>query len=200
MASWLDIVGSLIIGTLVIFLIVKLNYQVSTNSREISSNGMVQSYLTTISTVMENDLYKIGYRISNPYKLNSASLNQFSYKADVNNDGTADSVRYYLGDTSQAKYGTNPNDKPLWKVLNGGTPKSIGIVRDCNFTYYDSTGTQISYTYLNPTYPDTLRKVRIIKVYIKCESPYKINYTARDTNNYFQSAEFVRKIKPVNLK
>jgi hypothetical protein len=191
MATWLDIIGSVIIGTLVIFLIMKLNYQVSTNSTEISSNGMVQSYLTTISSVMENDLYKIGYRISDAGKLNNASLKQFSYKADVNNDGTSDSVRYYLGDTSQAKKTKNPNDKPLFKVLNGGTPVRIGIVKDCNFSYYDSTGFQISYTYLSN--PDTLRKVRVVKVYIKCESPYLIN------KNY-QIAEYSRKIKPVNLK
>ena len=192
MATWLDIVGSIIIGTLVIFLIMKLNYQVSTNSTEISSNGMVQSYLTTISTVMENDLYKIAYRISDPNKLNIADSNRFSYKADVNNDGTADSVRYYLGDTTQAKKTKNPNDKPLFKVLNGGTPTSLGFVRDCHFTYYDSTGRQIS-SYANPTNPDTLKKVRVVKVYIKCESPYLIN-------NYYQTAEYSKKIKPVNLK
>jgi len=193
MATWLDIIGSVIIGTLVIFLIMKLNYQVSTNSTEISSNGMVQSYLTTISSVMENDLYKIGYRISDVNKLINASLRQFAYKtkADGINDSTADSVRYYLGDTSQAKKTRNPNDKPLFKVRNGGTPAIIGTVRDCNFSYYDSTGYQISYSYLSN--PDTLRKIRIVKVYIKCESPYLIN------NNY-QTAEYSRKIKPANLK
>jgi hypothetical protein len=190
MASWLDIVGSLIIGSLVLFLIMKMNYQVSNNSTEISSSGMVQSYLTNIDTIMENDLYKIGYRISDPNKLNSASLNQFSYKVDLNNDGIPDSVRYYVGDTSQSKYGTNPNDKPLYRVYNGAQ-KYFGTVRDCNFTYYDSAGIQMSYTYLSN--PDTLRKVRIVKVYIRCESPYMIN-------NYFQSAEYVRKIKPMNLK
>ena len=30
-------------------------------------------------------------------KLIIADSNRFSYKADVNNDGTLDSVRYYLG-------------------------------------------------------------------------------------------------------
>ncbi|MDR3665758.1 MAG: hypothetical protein P4L35_02835 [Ignavibacteriaceae bacterium] len=170
----------------------KLNYQVSNNSSEISSNGMVQSYLTTISTVMENDIYKVGYRISDPNKLNIADSNRFSYKADVNNDGTADSVRYYLGTTSQAGKTSNPNDKPLYKVLNGGTSVSIGFVRDCHFTYYDSTGRQIL-SYANPTNVDTLKKVRVINVYIKCESPYLIN-------NYYQTAEYSRKIKPVNLK
>ena|ERR1035437_1570347 len=191
MATWLDIIGSIIIGTLVIFLIMKLNYQVSTNSTEITSNGIVQSNLTTISTVMENDLYKIGYRISGD-KLNIASVNQFSYNADVDNNGILDSVRYYLGSTSQAKFGTNLNDKPLFKVLNGGkTAIIIGIVRDCQFTYYDSTGTQILDSKLKT--PAQRRQVRVVKVYIKCESPYKIN-------NYYQTAEYSRKIKPVNLK
>jgi hypothetical protein len=191
MATWLDIVGSIIIGTLVIFLIVKLNYQVSTSSTEITSNGMVQSYLTTISTIMENDLYKIGYRITDPNKLAIADSNRFSYKADVYNDGTPDSVRYYLGSTSQVKFGSNPNDRPLYKKINGGNEMIMGIIRNCKFSYFDSTGRQIS-AYANPTNPDTLRKVRIVQVYIKCESPYLIN-------NYFQTAEYSRKIKPVNL-
>jgi hypothetical protein len=191
MATWLDIIGSVLIGTLIIFLIMKLNYQVSTNSTEISSNGMVQSYLTTISTVMENDLYKIGYRISSPNKLNNASLNQFSFMEDFNNDGTPDSVRYYLGDTTQARKTKNPNDKPLYRMFNGSNTLKGYFVRDCNFTYYDSSGSQISYT--NLSNPDTLKKIRLVKVYIKCESPYLIN-------NYYQSAEYSRKIKPVNLK
>jgi hypothetical protein len=153
---------------------------------------MVQSYLTTISSVIENDFYKVGYRISDPSKLNIADSNRFSYKSDVNNDGTTDSVRYYLGNIFQATKTLNPNDMPLYKVLNGGTPISLGFVRNCNFTYYDSTGRQIS-SYANPTNIDTLKKVRIIKVYIRCESPYLIN------KNY-QTAEYSRKIKPVNLK
>jgi hypothetical protein len=191
MATWLDIIGSVLIGTLIIFLIMKLNYQVSTNSSEISSNGMVQSYLTTIGTVMENDFYKIGYRVSGANKLNNASLKQFSFNGDVDTNGTVDSVRYYLGDSTQAKKTKNPNDKPLYRVLNGAAPIKVGTVRDCNFTYYDSTGSQMSYTYLSNS--DTLKKIRIVKVYIKCESPYLIN-------NYYQSAEYSRKIKPVNLK
>ena len=193
MATWLDIIGSVLIGTLVMFLIMKLNYQVSTNSTEITSNGIVQNYLTTITTIMENDLYKIGYRISDPNKLNIADSNRFSYKADVNNDGTTDSVRYYFGTTSQAGKTTNPNDKPLFKVLNGGTPVRIGFIRDCRFTYYDSTGRQISSYGASATISDTLKKVRMVNVYIKCESPYLIN-------KYYQSAEYSRKIKPVNLK
>jgi hypothetical protein len=142
---------------------------------------------------MENDLYKIGYRISDPNKLNIADSNRFSYKADVNNDGTLDSVRYYTGTTSQAGKTSNPNDKPLYKVLNGAAPVRIGFVRDCHFTYYDSTGRQISSYGANATISDTLKKVRIVNVYIKCESPYLIN------KNY-QVAEYSRKIKPVNLK
>ena len=193
MATWLDIIGSVLIGTLVMFLIMKLNYQVSTNSTEITSNGMVQSYLTSIGAVMENDLYKIGYRISDPNKLNIADSNRFSYKADVNNDGSLDSVRYYVGTTSQAGKTSNPNDKPLFKVLNGATPVRIGFVRDCRFTYYDSTGRKISSYGASSTISDTLKKVRIVNVYIKCESSYLIN------KNY-QTAEYSRKIKPVNLK
>ena len=191
MATWLDIVGSIIIGSLVIFLIVKLNYQVSTNSTEITSNGMVQSYLTTIGTIIENDLYKIGYRITDPNKLAIADSVQFSFKEDITNHGNQDSVRYYLGKTSQVKYGSNPNDRPLCKKINGGNEMIMGIIRNFKFSYFDSTGRQIS-TYSNPTNPDTLRKVRIIQVYIKCESPYLIN-------NYYQTAEYSRKIKPVNL-
>jgi hypothetical protein len=142
---------------------------------------------------MENDIYKIGYRISDPNKLNIADSNRFSYKADVNNDGTADSVRYYLGSTSQVKFGTNSNDRPLLKVVNGGTASIMGMVSALYFKYYDSTGRQISSYGLNSTILDTLKKVRVVNVYIKCESPYLIN-------NYYQTAEYSRKIKPVNLK
>jgi hypothetical protein len=196
MANWHDIVGSIIIGSLVLFVIVKMNYRISTNSTEITSNGMVQSYLTTISTVMENDLYKIGYRVTGSVKLNIADSNQISYNAFVNNDGSPSdlthSIKYYLGTVSSSKYGANPNDKPLLKVFDTNLPISKGVVRDCHFTYYDSTGRAIL-SYSNPTNPDTLSKVRVIKVYLKCESPYIVN-------NNFQTAEYSRKIKPVNLK
>jgi len=186
-STWLDIVGSTIMGTLAIFLILKMNYQISTNSNELTTNGMVLGNLSTLGSVMENDLYKIGYRISGD-KINQSTLNKFSYLTDLNNDGTAHTISYYLGDTSQAKFTANPNDKPLYKVTDNGTPQTMGLLRDCQFTYYDSSGTQISDTSITGR-----RKVKILKVYLRYESGYLIN-------NYYQTAEYSRKIRPVNLK
>jgi hypothetical protein len=189
MATWLDIIGSVIVGSLVLMLLLKVNFQISNNSREISTNGVVQANLSGLGVVVENDLYKIGYRISGTgNKINTSALNQLSYLVDLNNDGTSHTVKYYLGDTSQAHSSSNPNDKPLFKVIDNGTPMAMALVRDCQFTYYDSTGTQISDTTINGR-----KLIRILKVYIKSESQDLIN-------NYYQTAEYSRKIKPMNLK
>jgi hypothetical protein len=186
-STWLDIVGSVIMGTLAIFLILKMNMQISTNSSEITTNGMVQGNLSTLGTVVENDLYKIGYRITGD-KISKSSLNNISYLTDLNNNGTSHIVSYYLGDTSQANFTSNPNDKPLFKVIDNGPPQTMSLVRDCQFTYYDSTGTQIADTSVTGR-----RKIKIIKVYLRFESAYIIN-------NYYQMAEYSRKIRPANLK
>ena len=185
--TWLDFVGSVIMGTLAIFLIMNLNAQVSTNKNEITANGMIQGNISALGDVMENDFYKIGYRITGD-KISKTSLNQFTYLADINNDGNTHSIYYYLGDTSQARFTKNPNDKPLFKVIDNGSPQTIALVRDCQFAFYDSTGAQISDTSVTGR-----RLIRIVKLYLRSESPDLIN-------NYYQMAEYSRKIKPMNLK
>jgi hypothetical protein len=193
MGTWLDIIGSVIVGSLALMLLMRVNFQVSNNSREISTNGVVQSNLSALGTFVEYDLYKIGFRVpSTSVKITASSLNQLSFLADTNFNGTVSTVvhtiKYYLGDTSQGHSSSNPNDKPLFKVIDNGSPRALALVRDCQFTYYDSTGAQISDTTI------TGRKlIRILKVYIKSESQDLIN-------NYYQTAEYSRKIKPMNLK
>ncbi|MDR3610450.1 MAG: hypothetical protein P4L27_07810 [Ignavibacteriaceae bacterium] len=192
MGTWLDIIGSVIVGSLALMLLLRVNFQVSNNSREISTNGMVQSNLSGLGVVVEYDLYKIGYRVpSSTVKITSSGLNQLTYLADTNYSRDVPTVvhtiKYYLGDTSQAHITSNPNDKPLFKSIDN-VSRVVALVRDCQFTYFDSTGVQISDTSVNGR-----KLIRIVKVYMKAESADLIN-------NYYQTAEYTRKIKPMNLK
>lgn len=190
MATLIDILTATVIGGAIILMIIGLNSYIDSTSRETYNSNMAQSNLTDFSSTVESDLYKIGYRISGD-KMVIADSNQIKFFADLDNNGIADTLHFYLGSTSELTNTSNPNDKLLYRVQNNQTPKSssAGVV-DFKLTYYDSLGATLSYASLNS---QTIRnRIKCINVYLKIEALYAID-------GVYAGAEWKKIIRPKNL-
>jgi hypothetical protein len=64
MSDWLDLVGSFVIGGLVILMIT--NFKLSINSAAIQNlhSNVIQRQVVSSTEVIEHDIYKVGYRIN----------------------------------------------------------------------------------------------------------------------------------------
>lgn len=117
-------------------------------SEDVISNTQVQSDIVAISNILENDFIKIGYHETGDEKIEIAKLNEIKFLSDIDNNGTVDSIKYYLSDSIEVKETTNPRDKNLYRKLNNSHQQVVGRVIDFSLTYYDSTGNLLTFSQL----------------------------------------------------
>lgn len=189
MASWLDIIGSFIIGAVIILLLANLNLFISSSAADNLAVNIAQLNLKTTGEILENDFYKLGYRVPSD-AIAEADSDKIKFFGDINNDSNIDTVYYYLGPTSEMASSQNPNDKILYRVINNETPIKANVVSNFKLTYYDSTGSAKSYGSLNSAVQRN--KIKVIKIYLKIESQEPVD-------GAYQAAEWLRKITPKNL-
>lgn len=189
MSSWIDIIGSFIIGAIIILLLTNLNFFINSSSADNLAIGIAQLSLKTTGDIIENDFFKLGFRVSSD-QISLADSDKIKFYTDLDNDGVKDSVYYYLGPTTEMSSSKNPNDRVLYRVINNEAPTKANIVTNFKLTYYDSTGIAKNYGSLNS---QTQRNnIKVIEVYLKIESLEPIDGS-------YQAAELKRKITPKNL-
>jgi hypothetical protein len=162
----------------------------SNSAAENLKNNISQSNLTSTAQVIENDLYKIGYRITGEWFV-IADSTELKFFADIDNNGIKDSVRYYIGETFQLFSTFNPNDRLLYRVVNNETPKSSNVVVDFSFSYFDSLGAMLSYTSLKNA--SSRQKIKTITVNMYVESTEPVE-------GIYPGAAWKKTIIPKNLK
>jgi hypothetical protein len=189
MQSFLDIAGSFVIGALMILILINLKVFTSTSAAENLHSNISQENLVATASVIEHDVYKIGYRVSGEY-IAIADSSELKFYCDIDNNGTKDSIHYFLGDPSQMWVTFNPNDKILFRTWNNETPKPSSVVVDFKLVYHDSLGAVINYSLLNNA--SSRSKIKTISTSLLIQS-------ADLVDGFYQGAEWQKNIIPKNL-
>ena len=67
-----------------------------------------------------------------------ADVDKFKFLADIDKNGTMDTIYYYIGPTSELIYTANPRDRFLYRVVNSEKPAKVNLgVTQFSLTYYD---------------------------------------------------------------
>lgn len=188
-SSLIDILGSTIVGGLLLMILLRMNDASVENNYLYSGERIVQQNLVEVVKLIEYDFRKIGYckdweKISPGLAIVSADSNQISFLTDIVNtnavndygDGEVDILRYYLGSTSELAATPNPNDRLLYRVVNGEAPKGSNLgVTQFKLTYFDALGDTISPLPASPPFG-----IASIQVDIAVENPaaYGNDYSA----------------------
>ena len=124
----LDIAASLAIRAAIILVILQLNVSLNQTLTYKTATANIRENLATTVTIMETDLRQAGYGISTSIFLTS-NASDVKFRADLQNDGTIDTVRFYLSGSE------------IYRAKNSETPVRIALgVTQLAFTYYTSTG------------------------------------------------------------
>ncbi len=159
MNTIMDLLGSTIIGGMLLLLVLKLNLFMSESSYSSDTELRLQQNTKTLAEIMNSDFRKIGYKVGTTPIL-TAQQERFKFVGDLERPGTSghgiiDTVEYFLEDSSYSSGTTNLHDKILVRVLNNKDTidgPSLGLVK-MQFTYLDSVS--------NPT--ADLTKIKYIK-------------------------------------
>lgn len=136
----LDLMGSTIIGGLIVSMIINLGLFQSNSITSSDSELQLQQNAKTLAEILNYDFRKIGYRYDNTAFI-EADSERISFYSDIDRDGSIDLVTYMLGDTAEVSTTTNPRDRILYRIVNSDTIKgpSLGLIK-AKFSYFNGSG------------------------------------------------------------
>lgn len=193
--TMLDILGSIIIGGILMTIAYRLQDTITERTYNHSGELTIQQNLATTARIIEYDFRKIGYCKNwnlipdSIAAITYANTSEIKFLTDIDDDGVVDSIHYYLGPTSELTGTANPRDRMLYRVLNDEAPNTSNLgVTQFQLVYYDALGDTLI--------PPLIGKRGIISI--------EINLTVENTEAYDQiySKAFWRQIRMVsrNLK
>ncbi len=140
MAPLLDIVGSFILGGMILIMTTKLNFIISDNSQQANMSLSVQANCVVLSKVLVSDLSKAGYNCNSQKPIRISDSAKIKFYADIDDDGTLDSITYFTGPLTPEYASPNPRHRLLYRTWNTQTTvMNVGLT-NMKFTYYDSCG------------------------------------------------------------
>ena len=163
MSSLIDVIGSSIIGGFLLLLL--FNVFDTTNEYFISHGDdlIVQQNLTSVAGILEWDLRKMGFMVpeTEPTILQADSTT-LKFKGDINKDFSVDTVEFYLGPTTDLLTTQNPDDRFVYRKLNGlpVNGAKVGVVTNFKFEYLDQDGNEVS----------DLSSIKMIRINMKVEN------------------------------
>lgn len=146
----LDILGSMIIGSILLSITLRLNDSATGKTYNNSAELSLQENMATVAQIIETDFRKIGFcadwnKFPDPSKaVIYADESSIKYLTDIDSDTNMDSVRYYLGPTSELLSTPNPRDRMLYRIVNNEVPKTSNLgVTQFRLVYFDALGDTI---------------------------------------------------------
>jgi hypothetical protein len=151
-SSILDILGSTIIGGMLLIIILRLNDAAAENTYNNSGELTSQQNIATIVQILETDFRKIGFckdwnKIPIPSQaIIMADSNKIKFLTDEEADGIVDTMFYYIGSTNELLTTPNPRDKYLYRVVNGELPVKVNLgVTEFSLIYFDVISDTLSF-------------------------------------------------------
>lgn len=185
-----DILGSMIIGGMILVMVLGFNANIIQGAGLQTFNTTVQGNMTTVTNVLEYDFRKMGFQVAFPQdsSITYADSTRISFKGDFDNDGTVDNMTYFFNTASNALC-TNPRARVLYKTLNGGPAQSINVgMTRMRFDYYNAAGTSFGGNVV--AMPSLIKSFKVT-ISIESKEPYDTLYAG---------VYWDRTIKPRNLR
>ena len=176
MSVVLDLVASLLIAGFVLLMGLRLNENIVGSSDASKANLNVQESMVEVVRSIEYDFWKMGYGLMDPkLAIAIADSDHLRFRADMNRDGTIDSVDWYVGPMLTNL--PNPHTRVLYRRYNMGTPIPAGLgIAQFKLRYLTEDGAETS----------VKSQIWIIETTLKIESPYKVQDQVQVDQGYDQ--------------
>ncbi len=131
----LDTIGSFLIGSLVLLMMVGVMLNLQSSTSETVMNEISQVTMAEMSQMMDREMNNLGYRVRFGKKLVDLKFDQIVFRSDFDNNGAVDTILYRMEMSADGpaivRTITQPGKAPVSWRSNG----SLVL-----FTGYDSTG------------------------------------------------------------
>jgi hypothetical protein len=165
MGSWITLIGSIVIGGLVLLSFQSFSNDVNREAYIETMDHIAYGNMDETKRLIEYDFSRIGLGMNDPSvaAFTQATATDVTFKMDSDGNGAAETVRYYLSTTAAASATENPNDKFLMRKINNGTAQTMATgLTDFKIQYFDARGNETA----------TLAAIRTLVVSLTMESDY----------------------------
>jgi hypothetical protein len=141
MTTMLDIIGSVIVGGLVI--LGMSQFILDRQAAVIDSTDKTTAQITneSITSTMMYDLRKIGYNVKTTPVFLLCRPTALTALGDIDNNGVVDTIRYWWSGAVTST--PNPNDSLLFRKINNETTEGLDVgLTNLRFTYLNSSGSE----------------------------------------------------------
>ncbi|MCP4726272.1 MAG: hypothetical protein GY863_14605 [bacterium] len=146
MSAYLDVVFSIFLASLLLIMIIGYNNDLVEKNYINNMYLNVQQVGIDLKELLNYDLKSISLGITDTtIVFVIADSNTIKFKTDLGLDGSINEIYYYIGDVASAGSTENPNDKILYRQIDGNPVESysIGLI-DLQFSYFNISGNQTS--------------------------------------------------------
>lgn len=165
MGSWIALIASTVIGSLVLLSFQRFNNDVNREAYIDTLGHVAYANMDETKRLIEYDFTRIGLGMNDPAvaTFTQAAATDVTFKMDSDGNGVAETMRYYLSTTAAASGTANPNDKLLLRQINGGTAQTMASgLTDFKIQYFDAAGNETA----------DLSAIRTLVVSLTLESDY----------------------------
>lgn len=160
----INLSGSFIVGGIVLLSLLYIHFRVVDFNRSQIINEFTESSMTNMADVLDYDFNKIGYRVSTNPKISSINNSSIAFLADLDNNGSVDSVKYF---TRQA----NGKQYLVRRTTIGSVQESQVVINNFAMQGYDSLN--------NSTF--TVSSIKSIDVQVVIDNN---SFRSDSTNNF----------------
>ncbi len=153
----LDIIGSLIIGGILMLSIFRVNNASTEDLYRGTGNLAAQTNLATVVQILETDFRRIGYcadwtQIPTPTDaILYADSVSIRFLTDVDRNSVVDTMFYYFDPSTDIPSTPNPRDRFLYRVVNNETPVGVDLgVTQFKMEFFNSLGTKLNFPIADP--------------------------------------------------
>lgn len=194
MTFLLDLIGSTLIRGAIILIILSMTVTLNSAFYDKTAAANTRANLEVSANIMYQDIKQAGYNVSSP-AFDSAKTRSVQFRADLDNKGGADVIRYYGTYSIDTVWynGANAVVDTTWKIrrtVNGGTALTIAKnLRSFSFQYFDASG----------NYTATLSSIKSMKIELNARIGATADgvVTSTTLSNTTATKEF--RVYPINL-
>ena len=136
MGTMLDILGSVIVGGLIILGMSRFILERQAAVIQSTDETTAQMLNESVTSTLMSDLRKIGHNVTTTPVFLKCTASQLTALGDIDNNGTVDTIKYRFGTPVTST--PNPSDSLLYRQINNGpnTGMDLGLV-GLRFVYAD---------------------------------------------------------------
>ncbi len=184
----LDIIGSVLVIGILTLTIATMNAGLSTQTYKANNTMQLQFEAIQLARIMEFDVYKAGYKVSQSKRILTADSTSLKFLANLfDTEKDTNTVQYILSSTGEV-YTKSPEYKKLVRKIGSDTLTINRNIRSLKFQYYTGSDVKLS----TPVTGAWLDSIKSIKIDMTLESFNPLDST-------FIAAVYSKWIYPRNL-